>query len=133
MANMKDGKARPNYLYPLQTWLLSLAVIAPILMFIEFVFIPSRLIDDLAVPFVFIPFALALSLPTFLVYYLSFLFLTRQLGSSIRVKMVLNAICIAGILITFSLIGGSEIINLFILYSTSVLVSSFIFKVFKMN
>lgn len=63
-----------------------------------------------------------------LVYYLIFYFLIRKPLSALTIKSILNLATIAGILVTFYVIGGSATPDYSISYSIAVVVSSWLIK-----
>ncbi len=125
---------KTNKLYPLKTWLTTVVVISPILLFGgSAIFDPSyyKNSDNYFIILLFIVFGLLYSIPTFVVGNLTFIILCRRLDSPFLIKTIFSVFCIAGIFITFSIIGGSEATLYSFFYSAGVIISSFIFKVLK--
>jgi hypothetical protein len=132
--NIAAETPKTNNLYPLQVWLISVVIISPILLFVgSVIFDPSyyKQLDNYIIILLFMSFGLLYSLPTFAFCYLTFIISSNKLDSSLLIKTIFNAVCIAGIFITFSHIGGSEATLYSYFYSASVIISSFIFRVFK--
>lgn len=132
--NITTDNFRINKLYPLKVWLTSIVIIAPFLLFIGSMILDSSYYknpDNYFILLLFIGFGLLYSLPTFLICYLTFEISSYKTNSPLLIKALFNVVCITGIFITFSLIGGSEITQDGFFYSASVIISSLIFKVFK--
>ena len=127
--NLKTDK-----FYPLKVWLTTVVFIAPILLFVgNAIFDPAyfKNHDNFLIPFLFIGLGLVLSLPTLLLCYLVFSISSHKLNSSVLIKIIFIVVCVTGIFITFSLIGGSEAKVYSFFYSASVIISSISFKVYK--
>jgi uncharacterized membrane-anchored protein len=126
-------KRTANNLYPLQVWSLTLIVIAPIVTTIYTYFSknPSPLADRYSWIWLLVPFGFFYSIPALLFYYLSFKILAaRQLKPSI-IRSILCVICIFGIYITFFIIKGSMANLLSEIYSASVILPSYVFKIYQ--
>jgi len=125
-----------NKLYPLQLWLTTIVVVAPVLIFFgSMIFDPSFLRDpnSLGVILLFIAFGLGYSLPTFLVSIIVFDIIARRIKSPLVIKMLLNFVSILGAFATFLIIGGSGAISGGLIYSTGIIISSLLFRVYKKN
>jgi hypothetical protein len=132
--DITTGNFRINKLYPLKVWLTTIVLIAPLLLFAGSLILDSsyyKSSDNYFILLLFIGFGLLYSLPTFLLCYLTFIISSHKLNSSLLIKTMFDAVCITGIFITFSLIGGSEATQYSFCYSASVIIASLLFRVFK--
>lgn len=115
--------------YPIRHWLLTLAI-APVIVALYAYLISNdtsmfSLLEAYALFFII---GLIFSIPMLLVYYLIFYFLIRKPLSALTIKSILNLATIAGILVTFYVIGGSATPDYSISYSIAVVVSSWLIK-----
>jgi hypothetical protein len=128
-------KPKRNNFYPLQVWIMSVAIIAPILLFVWGTISDSNSIFDIDKVglFFFIWAGLILSFPTLAICYTVFVILNYKSKSPFFIKVIFNLVCITGIVITFFLIGGWESFTIWFtcFYSVSVIISSIIFKILK--
>ena len=116
--------------YPVKHWLLTLAVGPVVVSIYEFF-----LSNDTSVfflleaypPFLIIGFIF--SIPMLLVYYLLFYFLISKPLTTLITKSILNLITIAGIFVTFIVVGGSTAPDYSISYSIAVVICSWFIKI----
>ena len=87
--------------------------------------------SNVGVIFLFIPFGLVLSFPTFAITFLTFTFAIRQFQSAIVVRLICLIVSVSGVVITFLLLKGSMAPTLTLVYSISVGLSSLVFRVYK--
>jgi hypothetical protein len=117
-----------NKYYPLQHWLATL-IIAPLLMI---VYKLTRVGSTLRVEFYafVLLYSFLFSIPGFLLYTGLFHLIGKSKKPAYLIKIILNscAICIG--LATLLFIEKS-LINLFIIYTIAVIISSFLFKIYK--
>ncbi len=118
-----------NFAYPLKHWLTSL-VTGPIIMITYDTVTSSKLMGDaIGIFFLFVTFGLLISLPTFILYVLTFTTLIKKEISNLTLKIVLNTLAITGTVLTFLIIKGSMTELLIICYSTALIVGSFFYRV----
>jgi len=114
--------------YTTKLWLLSTVVLAPLFLSVGASLYSPGYFNrsaNLGVIFLFVAFGLVLSAPTFLVIALAFLELRKKYKSVFFLKTVIAVISIAGVFVTFTLIGINENKTLYILvYSLSILFAS---------
>ena len=90
----------------------------------------SKLMTDaVGVYFLFISFGLVFSLPTFIIYALTYNAIIKTDKSNLTIKTVLIALGILGVVVTFSLIKGTLIFKASIFYSTGLIIGSFFYNV----
>jgi hypothetical protein len=126
-------KKSANKLYPFKVWLSTIGIVAPLLMIINGVFNSNNQTSaaDSALLFVTIIFALFFSMPVLIVHYLVFNLLIKKQLKAFGIKLILCIISIAGIYIIFHLIRGSMEYIMSAIYSLSVILPSFIFKIYQ--
>jgi hypothetical protein len=115
-----------NKLYPIKVWLATVLVTAPLLM------VGATLIGQfggLDIIGLFIVLGLFFSLPTLLVAALSFWLLIRYSTSALLAKVCFMLITVAGIWITLGIISGSMSRMLSVIYTASIIISGFVFRV----
>ncbi len=118
-----------NLAYPIKHWLTSL-VIGPLIMITYDAVTSSKLmVDAIGIFFLFLTFGLLLSLPTFILYILTFTTLIKKEISNLTIKIILNTLAIIGTVLTFLTIKGSMTELLIICYSTSLIVGSLLYRV----
>ena len=120
-----------NKFYTLQSWLVSIIVVGPILMFLFNHSYHDDLFDIYDLLSLSIVFGLIFSVPTFIVYHAFFKFLTKKLYPSLKIKVALNTVAIIGVFITFQIMNGSRATVGSAIYSGSIIIVSLIFKVYK--
>jgi len=123
-----------NKFYILKLWLTSVCLVGPILLFgLSVISDPNyfRNTDIFIMFLLFLGFGLVYSSPTFLIASLTFRFLSQKIISSILIKIIVNIIAILGVVITFSILGGSEAFIYSLFYSGSIILCSFFFKIKK--
>ena len=125
-----------NNWFPIMVWLLTVAVIGPILLTILMYFSQPVSIFQSKDPIInlrlTIIFGLLFSLPVFGIYLLIFKILTNKYKSPIFIKVCLTAVCVIGMYITFYIMSGTSIDFYNTLpYPISTIISSSIFKVYK--
>src|SRR5579863_1526186 len=124
-----------NATYPFLVWIATIALVAPLLVVSHGLFFVedySRSAGDFSW-IMLIPFGMVLSLPVLIINYLIFYFLTKKGIKALGVKLILCITSISGILLTFHIIGGSTEYTFDILYSVSVVLPSFLFRVFQVK
>jgi len=116
---------KTNKSYPIIHWLISI-LIAPLLLFV----IRGQ---DVTVDLSFLPyywlFGFVLSIPVFLIYWISYERLCKKIFSATTLKLTLDGICIIGIFITFTIMNGSLEFVLSTVYSVTVVVVSLFLKI----
>ena len=123
-----------NFFYPVQVWITTLVLGGPIVLTVYDQIHRNGLVSvvqDFAWNIIFIPFGMLYSLPVLALYYFIFRLLTNKGVKALVIKIILCLLCIAGILVTLNLIHGSMIPLLSITYSCSVVVASFVFKIYR--
>lgn len=129
-------------LYPLKLWLTSIAI-APILILIIG---RSNLLDmnlaslDFAMLLVIVIVGLLFSLPVLLTIYITYWLTIKRISKPILVKAIINAVSIAGALLTFISIQGTNSFNwngnrsgliFSLIYSVSIVIASTFFRIDK--
>jgi hypothetical protein len=120
--------------YPIKIWLMSIAFFGPIVMSIMSLWEHRDYLDNpsnIGLIFLFVPFGLVLSLPTLTITFLTFVFAIRQFQSAIVIRLICLTVSVLGVFITFLLLKGSMAPMLTWVYSISVTLSSFLFRVYK--
>ncbi|WP_116545489.1 hypothetical protein [Pontibacter virosus] len=117
-----------NKLYPIQLWLTTIILVAPLLMILAGL-VNNEWNMGFEVLLLFVFFGLAFSLPAFLVCFAFYKILTVKISSPILIKILLNLIIVGAVLITFALISGSLAFRLSIVYSASVVIASLFYSV----
>lgn len=119
--------------YPFQVWLTTIAIVAPLIITLHGVLQSNYHFSTVDVTFLFgtVPLGLIFSLPVFIIHYVLFIFLTKKRLKTLGIKLTLCITCLIGVFLTFHIIGGTSEHNFRILYSTSVILPSFIFKVYQ--
>ena len=124
-----EERREMNLGYPIKHWLTSL-IIGPTIMIIYDTIDNSKLmIDAVGVYFLFVTFGLFFSLPTFILYALTYNSIIKTNKSNLTIKTILNILGILGIVVTFSLIKGTLTMKASIFYSTALMIASLCFKV----
>ena len=122
-----------NRLFPFRLWLLTTVIVGPILLGLGSALYNSSHFNNpvnFSVILLFIPFGLAISLPTFMVVWLAHSSLIGKL-SPVLLKWLLVFIAVIGVLVTFSLIGGSMAKTYSLFYSAAVVVAGLILQGWK--
>jgi Sec-independent protein secretion pathway component TatC len=115
--------------YPIKHWLTSL-VIGPTIMIIYDTIYNSKLMNDaVGVYFLFVAFGLFFSLPTFILYALTYNSIIKTDKSNFTIKTILIVLGILGIVVTFSLIKGTLTMKASIFYSIGLIIGSLFYKV----
>jgi hypothetical protein len=112
---------------------LTTMIVGPVLIGLEGALYDSRYFSNaanLGVIFLFIPFGMAFSLPTFMVVWLAHLSLAGII-SPLLVKCLLIILAVVGVFVTFATIGGSMAKTYSLLYSIAVVVSGLILQRWK--
>jgi hypothetical protein len=125
---------KPDYLYPFKVWFSAIAIVAPFSITIyNFLFYQNTApnSDNYSWVVATIPIGLICSLPVLVIYYVLFLFLSKRQVKTFMIKIILTIICVAGIIITFLIIGGTIAPLMSKIYSTSVILPSLIFKIYQ--
>ena len=90
----------------------------------------SKLMNDaVGVYFLFVSFGLLFSLPTFILYALTYNAIIKTDKSNLTIKTILIALGILGVVVTFSLIKGTLIFKATIFYSIGLLIGSLFYNV----
>jgi hypothetical protein len=119
-----------NTLYPIQLWLTSTVVIAPLLLIMTGLVNAKWNVGIETVP-IFIPFGLVLSLPVLLICLLIFRIIIQEVSSQLLIKVILAVVAITGVVISFLIISGSMAFMLSLIYSGSIIIASLICKINK--
>jgi hypothetical protein len=133
MASKLTKNNNINIVYPLEVWFTTIVIVAPLIIIFYDIFFSrpqSILFGDYSVVAI-IPIGIILSTPVLLLYYSLFRFLIKKEVRALHLKFILLATVITGIILTFYCIGGTAEFTMTLLYSTSVLLSSFIFRISK--
>lgn len=123
-----------NKLYPVQLWLTSIVFFAPVIFIIVELFNDtdySGNSSNVGIFVLLILFGILFSVPTFLVTLLIYELAYHKISSAFLIQVLINTISIAGIFITLTLISGSMIPQLKIIYTASVILTSLVLKVNK--
>ena len=124
---------RINNIYPLQLWLTTITIVAPILLSIAAVindYTYFKNSDNIGVIFLFIGLGLVFSFPMFMICFISFKLLVYKQVPPFFIKLILDLICIAGVVATFCIISGSMAFISSLIYSASIIISSLFYKVY---
>jgi Sec-independent protein secretion pathway component TatC len=90
----------------------------------------SKLMNDaVGVYFLFVAFGLFFSLPTFILYALTYNSIIKTDKSNFTIKTILIVLGILGIVVTFSLIKGTLTMKASIFYSIGLIIGSLFYKV----
>lgn len=73
-------------------------------------------------------FGLFSSLPVLIAYYIIFILLIKKIKSVIKIKLILNALTVTGIIITFQQIFHFPVNGLTVAYSTATVIASLLLK-----
>jgi hypothetical protein len=136
LLNLMTTSPEKNYIntgYPFQVWLTTIIIVAPLfLICYSLLFLKNEkpLSEDYSW-IILIPFGLLFSLPVFTIQYVLFIILAKKRLKALGIKLTLCITCLIGVFLTFHIIGGTSEHNFRILYSTSVILPSFIFKVYQ--
>ena len=125
-----------NNWYPLQVWFLTIVIIAPLETIIYNRFFTENiapLADRYTWIILLVSFGLFFSFPVLIIYYLLFSLLIKKKIRPLVIKFILYLFSITGIYLTFALIHGSMVNLLSMIYSASVILPSFIFKIYRDN
>ena len=117
-------------LFPVRLWLLTTIIVGPVLLCLASVLYDASFFnnaENLSVLFLFIPFGLAFSLPTFIVVWLVHFSLGGRY-SPIIMKWLLIFLAIIGVFITFAIIGGSITGTYSLIYAGAVIISGLILR-----
>lgn len=106
--------------YPYKHWLASLVMGS-------LIGLGSSLSLDLFLVYLMMSFVF--SLPVMVVYLIAFSLLSKSSFSPFILKILLNLVAIAGVVITLSLIGGEAAAITAIIYSSALVISSFFFRI----
>ena len=122
-----------NKFFPLQVWLTSVIVVGPLLGsiggFIEDpTFIKTN--GQLSLTILIMIFGLLYSMPVFIASFFSYIYLAKHFQSATIIKIIFVLICLFGIFLTFLKIADQPLIG-FAYYSSSVIISSLFFKIYK--
>jgi hypothetical protein len=120
-------------LFPVRLWLLTTIIVGPILLCFGSALYDSTYFNksaNLGIIFLFIPFGLFFSLPTFIVVSLTHSLLSEKIAT-ILLKWLLICVAVIGVLVTFSLIGGYMAKTYSLFYSAAVIVSGLILLTWK--
>lgn len=124
MSNQNLNNAR----YPIRLWLVSTAIVAPVLLSLGASVYHSSYFErgsSFGVIFLFITFGLLLSAPTFLITVVAFMELRKRIKSIPLLKIATSSVAITGVFITFALLRINENKALYIsVYCLSILLSS---------
>ncbi|NTS44024.1 hypothetical protein HRG84_24310 [Flavisolibacter sp. BT320] len=122
-----------NRVYPFRLWLLTTIIVGPILLGLGSALYDTSYFKNSAnvgVSFLFIPFGIAFSIPTFMVVWLAHSSLAGKL-SPVLLKWLLIFLAVIGVFVTFSLIGGSMARTYCLFYAAAVIVSGLILQGWK--
>lgn len=122
-----------NRVYPFRLWLLTTMIVGPVLLGLGSALYDASYIKNSAnvgVIFLFIPFGIAFSIPTFMVVWFAHSSLKGKL-SPVLLKWLLVFLAVIGVFITFSLIGGSMARTYSLFYAAAVIVSGLILQGWK--
>jgi hypothetical protein len=124
MSNQNSNNAR----YPIKLWLISTAIVAPVLLSLGASVYHSGYFErgnSFGVILLFIAFGLLLSAPTFLIMVVVFMELRKRIKSIPLLKITTNFVAIIGVFITFALLKINENKALYIsVYCLSIILSS---------
>jgi glucan phosphoethanolaminetransferase (alkaline phosphatase superfamily) len=121
-------------LYPIKIWLASIVFFGPIVMSLGSLLENRDYLnnpDNVGVIFLFVLFGLVLSVPTFAIMFLTFIFAVRHFQSAIAIRLICLIVSVCGVVITFLLLKGSMAPKLTLVYSISVAMSSCVFRLYK--
>ncbi len=117
--------------YPTLHWLLTV-VAAPVLL-LSYVFategMPGLAGDGVMMFWVFLVGGALLSVPTYVLYLVVFIWLFERVRSPLVLKAICNMLVIGCTGLTFWLLGGFAIEMLFLSYATAVILNSFLLKI----
>ena len=126
---MPEQNSRQYEYYPFKLWIISIGIIAPVLVGLFATINNSSYFsksNSIGVILVFILFGLIFSIPTFLISMILFKILFEKSISVTVIKVLINLIGIAGVLITFRIIELNDDSNTYaIIYSFSIVIASF--------
>jgi hypothetical protein len=122
-----------NTTYPFQVWLTTIVIVAPFIITLHGVLQSNyhASAEDVGLLIVTVFLGLILSLPVFIIHYVLFIFLTKKRLRALGIKLTLCITCLIGVFLTFRIIGDTSEHNFSILYSTSIILPSFIFKIYQ--
>ena len=89
---------------------------------------PNQIVSLLEVYLITLLFSVAFSVPTFFIYFASFIFLSRQNVNFVIAKFILIAISVSGIYTTQIIIQGSMTQDIIIAYSSTTVIVGIILR-----
>ena len=122
-----------NRLFPLQLWLMTVIVVAPIIIIITNAIKESGFFkhpENIKFILALIVFGLFFSLPVFIISIISYKILLQKKLSSFQIKIILILICIIGVVVTF-LIASRDFLVGTSYYSISIVISSLFIRIYN--
>ncbi len=119
----------PNY--PYLHWLITLIVapFMPALYGLIFNPFEGQILESHEIYVVIFIVSIFLSFPTFTIYYLVFLYLSKKKTNLVLKKLLLISCTVAGIIITLLIIGGSLIPTFILSYSVAAIITGMVLRI----
>jgi hypothetical protein len=120
-----------NQNYLIKHWLTTLVLASFLRPLYEFILkpIPGQIVGLLEIYLITLIFSFLFSLPTLIIYFLTFKQLIKQNANPILTKFILISVTVIGINITVLLIGGSLSLTLIFAFSCAGIITGCIFKI----
>jgi hypothetical protein len=127
--------SKANNWYPIFVWLLTVAVIGPIILSIMIkYFEPANYFFSTEIGTNFricSVFGIIFSLPVLIIYFIIFKVLTNKNKSSLFIKIYLTLLCLIGMYFTFYIMGEFKILLYTLPYPIGLIIATLIFRVYK--
>jgi hypothetical protein len=114
----KSVKTFTENSYPYKHWLASLALGSLV-----------GLASSIEMYLVYLMMGVIFSLPAFVVYLIAFGLLSKNAFSPFILKVILNLLAVAGVVITLTVIGGDFAVITAMIYSGALVITSFFFRI----
>ena len=118
--------------YPTKVWLATIVMLAPVIIVIIELYRDANYLannDNLKVLLLFIVFGIFFSLPALALTYISFSILANKNSSEYLIRILCAVVALLCTFMIFWFINGTAATKLALIYSTSVVIASFLFKV----
>lgn len=120
--------------YPLKHWFFTNIISSLCLFAFDLISQHNSLNDATGVGMLFFIFGSVFSIPTFIVYLLTYKLLIKTAKSIFNIKLTLNIIGVLGIFLTMNLIGGTSMtFGYGVIYSVILIIFSLVLKIKNTN
>ena len=119
--------------YPYKHWLTSIILVPIFSILYNFAFAEwQRALDSLKAFPIFFLIGIIMSIPTFVIYLILFIYLDKYTNSEFIIKSILNLVTFICMFLTFLILGSQEQ-ELATMYTASVLITSFFYRINEKN